>query len=392
MPEDAYDAGTSRRKVLKTIGAATAGAAVTGSEFVEPVSGATSENTPTDSYTHSMEVTLSRDQTGYHTSTASWYGSEFLDSRNTWIHDVSLATVGSSQWDSGARIEDLVGNYYEMFPKDYNEDGLVDADTVADRQGIYPDGRNEDLPEWVELTTDLAIGAFSAPAGFIVAADDMAEALQPKDGLKDIKDNKGFEFLYTPGYFDDNWSDLSHFQRALYESGSDAQADDDLVVHGRVGRGGGDFTTNIQFLLSFWKDDLSYVDKGKFSGDCTNSTSCTSVDETGIETSLPDDQGNSDEAPPFSDSTPSERKDAMVVSTTNPHEMSAKEREAVGIEHVDPSDPPAGVSRYDGELPSFVARNTPMTVYAREMTRNDNGKGRDRVYKIGQNIPKGLEK
>lgn len=278
-----------------------------------------------------------------------------------------------------------------MFPKDYNEDGLVDADTVADRQGIYPDGRNENLPEWVEITTDVAIGALSAPAGFIVAADDMAQALQPKDDLKSIKNNKGFEFLNTPGYFENNWSDISHFQRALYESGPDAQADDDLVVHGRVGRGGGDFTTNIQFLLSFWKSDLSYVDKGKYRGDCTNSTSCTETNGVEIKTSFSEDQGKKDEAPPFSDSTPSERKDAMVVSTTNPHEMSAKERKAIGIERVDPSDPPEDVSRHNGELPSFVARNTPVTVYAREMTRNNNGKGRDRVYKVGQNIPEGLK-
>ena len=391
MPDEESGMSVGRRELLKTVGAGAVGITTTG--FTQTVAGASAEDTPNDSWTHSMEVPILNDQKGYQTSTTSWYGSQFLDSRNSWVHDVSLATVGSTQWDSGARIEDIVGNYYEMFPKDYNQDGLVDADTNADRQGIYPDGRNEDLPEWVEITTDVAIGAFSAPAGFIVAADDMAQALQPKDGLKSIKNDKGFEFLNTPGYFEDNWSDISHFQRALYESGSTAEADDDLVVHGRVGRGGGDFTTNVQFLLSFWKDDVSYVDEGKFSGDCTNSTSCTSTTTTELYADQGDQPGKRDEkAPPFSGSTPQERRDAMVVSTTNPHEMTETERQACGIEKVDPSDPPADVTRIDGELPSFVARNTPMTVYARELAENDQGKALDKVYEIGQNIPPGLQK
>ncbi|PSP54962.1 hypothetical protein BRC82_08195 [Halobacteriales archaeon QS_1_67_19] len=376
---------SNRRKVLKTLGTAGVAATVGIGSFAGTAMAI--DDDPNNNWPHTMEIALASDQKAYHSSTVSWYGSEYLDSRSTWIHDVSLGTVGSSQWDSGARIEDIVGNYYEMFPKDYNEDGLVDADTNSDRQGIYPDGRGEDLPEWVEITTDLAIGALNAPAGFVVAADDMAAALQPKDGLKSIKNDKGFEFLNTPGYFEDNWSDISHFQRALYESEANAQADDDLVVHGRCGRGGGDFTTNVQFLMSFWKDDVNYVSEDESRGDCTNSTSCTSSSSSTNTLSTSDSGGTtsgSDDPLPFSESMPQERKKSMVVSTTNPHEMTKGERKALGIERVDPSNPPMGVQERDGELPSFVATNIPMTIYARQMARNDSGKKVDVVQQVGQ--------
>lgn len=387
MKEKDYNQLVGRRQTLKTLGAAGIAATVGVGTFTSTA--VAIDDNPNDSWTHRMEISLLSDQKGYHSSTVSWYGSEYLDSRDTWIHDVSLGTVGTSQWDSGARIEDVVGNYYEMFPKDYNEDGIVDADTNADRQGIYPDGRNENLPEWVELTTDLAIGALSAPAGFIVAADDMAQALQPKDGLKSIKNDSGFEFLHTPGYFENNRSDISHFQRALYESGSNVQADDDLIVHSRCGRGGSDFTINIQFLVSFWKDDVNYVSEDKFRGDCTNSTSCTSSISTSESSGGPGKQP--EKGPPFSKSSPQERQDAMIVSTTNPHEMTRGERKACGIERVDPSDPPAGVQERDGELPSFVATNVPMTIYGRRMAENEEGKAVDVVEKVGQRIPPGLQ-
>ena len=390
MMDESPSTDTTRRSVLQTIGAGAVVGTVGTGAVATTAAGATAENTPNNDWTHSMEVALMKDQKAYHTSTVSWYGSQWLDSRNTWLHDVSLGTVGSSQWDSGARIEDIIGNYYEMFPKDYNEDGTVDPDTNGDRQGIYPDGsENVDLPEWVELTTDVAIGAFSAPAGFVLAADDIAEALQPKDGLKSIKNDKGFEFLHTPGYFENNWSDVTHFQRALYESGSDAQADDDLIVHGRVGRGGTDFDTNIQFLVSFWKDDVSYVSEDRFRGECTNSTSCTSTTTDTLQaTGGPSDgQGN---GKPFDGSTAAERERAMVVSSTHPREMTKAERRACGITKVDPSDPPAGVREIDGEMPSFVAQNVPATVYAREVAENDSERPVDRVWKVGQNIPKGL--
>lgn len=394
MGNDKMGDQVGRRKALKIIGSASAATTVGVGVFGD--SAVAIDDSPNDSWTHTMEIALASDQKAYHSSTVSWYGSEYYDSRSTWMHDVSLSTVGTSQWDSGARIEDMVGNYYEMFPKDYNEDGFVDADTNSNRQGIYPDGRNEDLPEWVELTTDLAIGALSAPAGFVVAADNMAEALQPKDGLKSIKNDRGFEFLNTPGYFENNWSDISHFQRALYESGDDVQSDDDLIVHGRCGRGGGDFTTNIQFLVSFWKDDVSYVSKDKFRGDCTNSTSCTSSTSSTSSSSTSNSSDGpgkrSEEAPPFSKSTPQQRREAMTVSTTNPHEMTKAERKACGIKRVDPSDPPAGVRERDGELPSFVATNLPVTIYGRRLAENDEETAVDVIHKVGQQIPPGLSK
>lgn len=71
MQEKAYNTRSSRRKVLKTIEAAAAGTTFAGSRFVQTASGATSANTPNDTYKDSMDIGLSRDQTGYHTSAVS---------------------------------------------------------------------------------------------------------------------------------------------------------------------------------------------------------------------------------------------------------------------------------------------------------------------------------
>lgn len=317
---------------------------------------------PNDSWSNQTEIALANNQKGYHSSCISWYNSQHYDSRG-WLHDISLGTTGCSQWtDTGQRIEDIIGNYYEFYPQDYNDDGMVDQDTNGTRQGIYPDGRDDDLPEWIEITTDVAISLLGAPAGFIVAADDMAQALQPKDGFSAIKNDKGFEFLHTPGYYDNNWHDIAHFQRALYESGDTASNDDDLIIHSEVGRAG-DYTTNLEFEMSFWKDYDPYVTKDAYSGSSTSST-----------TSL-------------AGATEQQREDAVIVSTTNPREMTSTERRRFGIKKVDQSNPPTGIRTVDGEVPSFIGTNIPITILGKTWVEYNGRRDIQSVEVIGKSKP-----
>lgn len=343
---------SDRRAFLKSIGL-TASAVTLGTSISAGTAAATSHNKPKKDWTDQYEFYLGdNDHKSYHSTDASWYHSEYYDSRG-WMHDVSLGTTGVSQWNSGIALEDIIGNYYEFWPKDYQDDGLVDQDTRGQRHGIWPDNKDESMEEWIEFTTDLAVGSLSAPSAFALAADDFAEMLQEQDGFKGIKNDKGFRFLHTVGYFEDNWSDIAHFQRALYESGFEAKWNDTLIIRSKLGRTPDDYDSWIEYEIMFWKNDEPLVDIYKWDGEKNNSPNASTSSSALLDSTT------------TSTVEKEALKDAMVVSTGNPYEMTDEERDRIGLVKVNPDNPPAGVEGIDGEYPNFVAKTMPIAVVGR---------------------------
>jgi hypothetical protein len=337
------DFDEQKRSTLKKIGVAGAALPFGAGLMSAPVSAANT-NTPVKKWEHSVDFPVSGTSSSYHTSVIAWYGSDLIS--RGWVHDFSLTGLGSTQWDSGLRVNDITRNFYKFWPEDYQEDGRVPYDATAGRYGMYPPENEDYIPEGIQVPLEYAISAYYAPAGFIIAFNDLVDALTPENGFTSIKSGKGFKNLATPKWYQNNWSDISHYQRVLYESGQSSSVNDMLHVRSELGRGtnGSAFKSTIDYEIYCWRDDVPNLYKS----------------------------GSSSAALTSNDLTTSEDTNGFVSPTSgSPEKMKASERRKFGIEKYNPKK--HGVRKVLDETPSHVATRFPLAIGVTTTTTDENG-------------------
>ncbi|WP_276300192.1 hypothetical protein [Halorussus lipolyticus] len=269
----------------------------------------------------------------YQSTAVSWYCS--WDGGRGWTHDVDVGTAASGQWDDGAPYGAISRNKLEVYPSDYDKGGYVNPDSRDDLQGMYPSPQTGALEDFIEVTTDLAIGTLGAPAAFAVAVDDVAETFEPyPDGQSSIYNGNGFRLKNNTGTFQDPWTDAGHYQRMIYYSGSESEIDDELNIISEMFDQSGIYT-RIKYQMLFNKTDQP----GTIANDESSQSSTSSV----------------------------EAKDEEQTQIRKASEMTPEERETYGVKKVNKDSPSAiarRAKRVDGELPEWIATNLPVSVRA----------------------------
>lgn len=339
--------GVDRRSVLKTMGLGGAAFAIGGLKSTENASAAKGScetdfpKTPQQQWSSEAVHNYAYSEYDLYQSTAvSWYCS--WDGGRGWTHDVDVGTAASGQWEDGAPFGAINRNKLEVYPTDYDKGGYVNPDNRDDLQGMYPSPQTGQLEEFIEVTTDLAIGTLGAPAAFAVAIDDVAETFEPHpDGLSDMYNGNGFRLKNNTGTFQDPWTDAGHYQRMIYYSGSEAEIDDELNIISEMFDQSGIYT-RIKYQMLFNKTDQP----GTIVNDESSQSSTSSV----------------------------ETNDEEDMRTKKASEMTPEEREKYGIKRVN-KDSPSPIARrakrVDGELPEWIATNLPISVRAYEQKIED---------------------
>ncbi|WP_396610562.1 twin-arginine translocation signal domain-containing protein [Haloferax sp. S1W] len=355
----------TRRSVLKKLGLG--GLALsTGSVGLANTASAASGNCETDYPKNPQKqwtADAQHDYSGgdydlYQTTVVSYFCS--WDGGRGWTHDVDVGTVASGQWSSGSGYNSINRNLLEIWPRDYESGGEIDRDSTHDTFGWYPESQDGNVDDFIETSMDLVIGTFYAPAGFVVALDDIAETFEPyADGIShpDKWDSKGVRIKSNTGTFENAWQDAGQYQRFKYFSGSNADSDDDVFVvsemHDMTTSSGDWLGTRIKYEMSFWELSQPSVIRrdsvGSGSGDVLEGDDLFSLD-----------------APV---SAQESKQESKPVRTKKAEEMTPEERERYGVRRVDKENP-SKFARYakevDGELPEWVATNIPISITAHQ--------------------------
>lgn len=332
--------GINRRSALKKIGLSGAAFTLGGVKFTQDASAAKGScetdfpKSPQQQWSsQAVHNYAYSDYDLYQSTAVSWYCS--WDGGRGWTHDVDVGTAASGQWESGTSYGAINRNKLEVYPTDHNKGGYVNPDNRDDLQGMYPSPQTGQLENFIEVTTDLAIGTLGTPAAFAVAIDDVAETFEPHpDGLSDIYSGNGFRLKNNTGTFQNPWTDAGHYQRMIYYSGSESEIDDELNIISEMFDQSGIYT-RIKYQMLFNKTDQP----GTVAYDKSSQSSTSSV----------------------------ETKDDGKMRTKKASEMTPEERKKYGVKRVN-KDAPSAIARrakrVDGELPEWIATNLPIAVQA----------------------------
>lgn len=261
-------------------------------------------------------------------SSLHWYGAYQPATRSGWRHDMALTTCADSEfqddyWISGEANE-ITATEYSLTVIDPDGQNVL-AEPHPDYFGVHPNSGGIDVPQWVETPFDLTIGSLHPTVAFALAADDMYQALTPKDGFSYRSD--GVDFRHSTGLFEVLWSETAHFNRFELENLDGAGGGNDLLVTATTGTT--EFATEpeVTFDVFLFEDN-------------TPSVFTSSVDAT-------DDLRVSSFGP--SD---------VSVDTRDPERMTAAQQDALGIHDVYDAD----IRSPHGERIQYVATNLPVTI------------------------------
>lgn len=210
-----HSSSTSRRGVLGSIAAAGATSLVGfGSQRVAGVESTDEWNCSTD-----CPDTVIRDDEfspggGYKGGSAiHWFRSVYLDTRNTWEHELSVS-VGAASTDQYTYGDVLQGQQYKI----QGPDGSILARTSKNTHGEHPGPNSGEIEQWtaaVLKTTLSTLSKTAAPSWFFLVTDKLRNKLGPVDGF-DLGVPHGFKHTNTVSI--KSWRECTSFHQVQYES------------------------------------------------------------------------------------------------------------------------------------------------------------------------------
>lgn len=317
--------------MLSLSAAAAVGINTSGVGDTSAVSCCDEENTPEDSTNEKSKVEHQGEHVWSQSTSLHWYSSYQTPSTTGWVHDFALSTcVGceyqDSHWISGDSNEIKSINYEITKMKPDNQ--KVDMGTNPEYNCVYPKDNDDILPDWVEIPFDLTIGSLHPTIAFALAADDMAEALAPKDGWNYNSD--GVDFTHsTSGTL---WSDAAYFNRFRFIDEDGHGSDGDLGIDMKVNAStvAAEFAPNPEVEI----DVYLFEDIGPT-----------------LQTAETDEEWDDYSVYKFGNT-------AEGLNTVNPSQMSSDEKEVFGVKDVSDK----SIKSPYGEEITYVASDLPISV------------------------------